>query len=204
VWEWRAFGAPDALEPLERVRQGVHTVDERSDLYLLVRGVDVGLKVRSLAVSDKVELKLRYDREAAGIELWEKVFERKLPLDAPWLEKLAAYLGARDGVAAGGASSARELERLCHEAGLGPPRTVLVRKRIAKAPCPPAYTVEVDELEVSVDGTPARTLRSVAVEAPTLELCRRAGEELGLPRSGTPGVIVAGYPEALARFAGQG
>jgi hypothetical protein len=203
VWEWRAFGPPELLPVPARLESACTTVEERNDLYFLVRA-DAGLKVRSQGLSDKCELKLRYARDADGVEHWEKVFERRLPLDAPWLRELAVFLGASESAAGSRADSPPELASLCKAAGLGPPRLVLVKKRISKAPLPPAFTVESNELEVVVDGAQATRWGSISLEGPTLEIVKRVGAELGFPRAGTEGVVVAGYPEALGALMGRG
>lgn len=214
MWEWRAFGPAELLAAPIRVRDEPVVLEERTDLYLLGRAgyhqpgsqarPVFGLKVRSLSLAEKCELKLRHERDDAGVELWEKVLERRLPLDALWFRELARFLGAREGVAAPASSGLPELLHLSSALGLGVPKLVTVRKTIAKAPCPPAYSVEQDELEISVDGSAPRRLRSIAVEAPTRELCRAAGEALSFPRAGAKGVVVAGYPEALATILGEG
>src|SRR5437868_7100580 len=55
------------------------------------------------------------------------------------------------------------------------------------------------KLELKLGG---KTLHSISVEAATAEQCFALGQEAGFPLRGEapPGVIVGGYPEALARF----
>ncbi|MBI3724042.1 hypothetical protein HY251_08845 [bacterium] len=215
MWELRIFGEPDRVLVPDAVLAVPRDEEVRTDAYVLLESGEeapaprfdaaVGLKVRSGSV-DKCELKQRFDRDPSGAELWEKVFDRRLPLEPEWLLALLGHLGARTEEPLSPAHTAADLARACELAGLGKSRIVRVRKRIVRAPRPPALYVEHAEIAIDPGGKDARPLRSLAVEAPTLDACLTVAREAGLSSASEAptGVLVSGYPEALGLFLSRG
>jgi hypothetical protein len=184
MWEWRAFDDPGrlALPSALAARNGPSSEESRADLYIIIDGrPDVGLKIRNVAAAPKLELKLRYEREPDGAELWAKLLEQRLPVDEAWTSVLLDRLGL-DRARATPIASGDDLLRLA-----GAARAVLVEKTIRKVPAPPAL-----ELEHARLGIGARALESVALEAPTLALLRAE-----LARHGLGGGRARGYPEEI-------
>jgi hypothetical protein len=185
MWEWRIFGSP-ARVPLPANPEDGSV--EREDLYLLGHGDDHGLKLRGSA-PQRLELKLGHERLATGHERWEKVFDARLPLSPEALARLFSLLGRP-------APTETRTLLTVEDVTAALPWLVPVRvtKRVARS-IAPARGVESTVL--SIGGAP---FHSLAVEAETAEECLALGRAAGLPLRGEApeGVIVAGYPEAVA------
>src|SRR5579871_4602831 len=125
MWELRVFGEPGKVRVPEPLRSASRDEEERTDVYFLFadtapvstpsRRIDgtLGLKLRSNAIGSKCELKRRYARDPNAVELWEKVFEHRLPLDAWWLSALLEHLGGRGKDALPPVTSPQDLARAC-------------------------------------------------------------------------------------------
>lgn len=180
MWEWRVFGEPGELPGF-----GPGPFVEREDRYVLLEdtAATLGLKVRAHDDEALCELKALLERDEGGPRLWEKVFDRELPLSVHAVAELSTHLGRLPlGVAT---ATADELARALSA------QTVLVRKQVSKK-----YQTELGgTVERSLVTIGARRIVSVCVESPELARCREVGRALGLE-----GLKASSYPELLARL----
>ncbi len=180
-WEWRTFGTSFGAAESAIAALPLSPPAESDELYLLGPGPDT-VKVRD----DLLDVKVRREVDAAGLERWEPVMKAAFPVSAADVRRVLLGLGVEP---ASLARAAYDLPQLLDEV-IGTTdavRAVPVHKRRARTTVG-GCAAEVSEVEAA-----GRRTRTIAVESSDGPGVRAAVRSLGLADH-----VNTAYPRGLA------
>ena len=111
-WEWRAFGQDFGEAEKRFAALTAQKVQNSEEIYLLAAGSDANVKIRD----GLLDIKIREDVDANGLEQWRPVMKEPFPLRAAAVFDVASALGLPE---AGKARDRLSLDQLLEE--IAPP-----------------------------------------------------------------------------------